>query len=261
MDTAGWEWSEFARVLRDAAARPPHTLHVLGRPGGLLRLHGGRVVDGWSVGTPLSVPPQAPAARAVAGSTTGSPSTVRAIADILFTMAAGRVHGVREEPGPPAAAAGVDVEYLLREVSRRLASMASAAGGRPLSPDARPVRTRFDPKPNMVLSDDERAVLGFVGGTTTVREIAFLLGRGLYAVSWDVSHLIDVGLVEIAAAARPSPTRRSVDAPRSPGRTSVVGEGQLFRALWAVPERMVRSPPGADGTPRPVRGRGEAQAR
>jgi hypothetical protein len=44
-------------------------------------------------------------------------------------------------------------------------------------------------------------VLELSDGLNTVRDITFLLGRGLFAVTLDVAHLADVGLLEIAAPA------------------------------------------------------------
>ena len=86
---APWSWLEFERVLCEAAARPANTMHVIGQPGGLLRLSDRRIVDAWTVGTPLAVP--SPVAPAYDGTTPriAPPLKIVAIVDMLFAIAAG----------------------------------------------------------------------------------------------------------------------------------------------------------------------------
>ena len=115
------------QALRGAVARSAASVHIVGRPGGLLRLHGRQVVDAWTVGTPLGVP--SPGRRARDDAVPRQPARFTAIADILFAIASGPVHAVWEEPDPPAEPDGIDLEHLLRETRRRLAVI--SLGGRP----------------------------------------------------------------------------------------------------------------------------------
>ena len=114
------------QALRGAVARSAASVHIVGRPGGLLRLHGRQVVDAWTVGTPLGVP--SPGRRTRDDAVPRQPARFTAIADILFAIATGPVHAVWEEPDPPAEPDGIDLEHLLRETRRRLAVI--SLGGR-----------------------------------------------------------------------------------------------------------------------------------
>lgn len=111
-DDAPWSWLEFERVLSDAAARPANTLHVIGQPGGLLRLSDRRIVDAWTVGTPLAVP--SPVTPAYDGTTPriSPPLKIVAIVDMLFAIAAGRIYGVRQELGPSGSSSGVELDRI-----------------------------------------------------------------------------------------------------------------------------------------------------
>ena len=218
---APWSWPEFERVLSDAAARPANTLHVIGQPGGLLRLSDGRIVDAWTVGTPLAVP--SPVAPVSDGTTPriSPPLKIVAIVDMLFAIAAGRIYGVREELGSSGSSNGVELDRALREVNRRLAVLSSSGAWPPLRVESKPRRTHSDRPPTSLLTESERAVLGLVGAGTTVRDIAFLLGRGLYAVALDVTHLVEVGLLDIATppppAAEPATTQSVMEPRELPG--------------------------------------------
>ncbi|MFJ6084910.1 hypothetical protein ACIQI8_26245 [Streptomyces sp. NPDC092369] len=134
--------------------------------------------------------------------------------------------------------AGVTPERLLDEVSRRVDLLAGQPGS-----VAALARTRMEPAstadlPGAVgtLPARHQDVLAHADGRKTARDIAFALGRGLFAVMMDLRHLLDRGLVRPrtpSADARPSTAVRSapiattrtapgpVSLPRRrPGRTS-----------------------------------------
>jgi len=190
------------QALRGAVARSAASVHIVGRPGGLLRLHGRQVVDAWTVGTPLGVP--SPGRRARDDAVPRQPARFTAIADILFAIASGPVHAVWEEPDPPAEPDGIDLEHLLRETRRRLAVI-NHGGRPPLHADT--LLTATAAGDTRLLSTRERMVLGLVGsGLIALRDIAFLVDRGLFAVTLDVRHLVETGLLEVVPrAARVAP--------------------------------------------------------
>ncbi|MER7925951.1 hypothetical protein ABTY96_22885 [Streptomyces sp. NPDC096057] len=135
--------------------------------------------------------------------------------------------------------AGVAPDRLLGEVSRRL----NALGGEPGSAAAlararlRPTSAGHLPETPGGLPARHRAVLTATDGRRTARDIAFTLGRGLFAVMLDLRHLLDRGLVEPhtppqdrrpSTAPRVAPPTATAAAPgpaslprRLPGRNSV----------------------------------------
>jgi hypothetical protein len=200
------------QALRGAVARSAASVHIVGRPGGLLRLHGRQVVDAWTVGTPLGVP--SPGRRSRDHAVPRQPARFTAIADILFAIASGPVHAVWEEPDPPAEPDGIDLEHLLRETRRRLAVI-SLGGRPPLHADT--LLTATAAGDTRLLSTRERMVLGLVGsGLIALRDIAFLVDRGLFAVTLDVRHLVESGLLEVVPRAARVAPRAAAPAPPRP---------------------------------------------
>ena len=200
------------QALRGAVARSAASVHIVGRPGGLLRLHGRQVVDAWTVGTPLGVP--SPGRRTRDDAVPRQPARFTAIADILFAIASGPVHAVWEEPDPPAEPDGIDLEHLLRETRRRLAVI-SLGGRPPLHADT--LLTATAAGDTRLLSTRERMVLGLVGsGLIALRDIAFLVDRGLFAVTLDVRHLVETGLLEVVPRAARVAPRAAAPAPPRP---------------------------------------------
>jgi hypothetical protein len=234
------EFPALEHALRGAVTRSAASVHVVGRPGGLLRLHGHDVVDAWSVGTPLGVP--SPGRRARDGDPR-QPARFAAIADILFAMASGPVHAVWEEPDPPTEEGGIDLEHLLRETRRRLAVI-NHGESPSLRADTLLTAASAGGRDNRLLSTHERMVLGLVGsGVIAVRDIAFLVDRGLYAVTLDVGRLVEVGLVEVAPLAAPVPPRAAVAA------AAPTAHPQAVPSLPATPPAAATDAPAADHMP------------
>jgi hypothetical protein len=195
-------WSAVERALRGAAADPTNavwTVHVTGSPGGLVRLRGERVVAVWTTGSPLAIP--SPARRGRAGGALAR----TAASDALYVMAAGRVRDVWVEPGAgagtvpdPGAEPGVPLDRALAEVRRRQA-VPSRSGH-----EIHPEETFPRPGPRAgaapAVTPAEARVVDLADGGLTVRDIAFLLDRGVFGVVLDVLALAALGVLAVPPA-------------------------------------------------------------
>ncbi|MEV7178836.1 MarR family transcriptional regulator [Kitasatospora sp. NPDC093679] len=215
--------------------RPSGTLTVLGDPGGVFHLASGVVTAVDSPGAPdvatlllrsgrVSTDDWEAACRAgAAADRTGAELVARdllgaaelqlmctmAALDGAFAVAAGRVDGCTLAGGPARhhlpAPQGVDPEWLLHETDRRLRALAA------LRPPLCPLRDRIGPGtgayreagggPAGRLTGERREILRCADGRRSARDIAFRLGRGLYAVTVEVSRLLAEGLVEVVPPA------------------------------------------------------------
>ncbi|WP_159400955.1 MarR family transcriptional regulator [Streptomyces sp. NRRL B-24484] len=211
--------------------RPSGTLTVLGDPGGVFHLASGVVTAVDSPGAPdvatlllrsgrVSTTDWEAACRAgAAGERTGAELVARdllgaaelqlmctmAALDGAFAVAAGRVDGCTLAGGPARhhlpAPQGVDPEWLLHETDRRLRALAA------LRPPLCPLRDRIGPTTGARreaaagsagrLTGERREILRCADGRRSARDIAFRLGRGLYAVTVELSRLLAEGLVEV----------------------------------------------------------------
>jgi hypothetical protein len=110
--------------------------------------------------------------------------------------------------------AGVTPERLLGEVSRRIDLLAGEPGSATALARTRMQPTSTAPLPGAVggLPARHQEVLATADGRRTARDIAFTLGRGLFAVMLDLRHLLDRGLVRPYT---PSTDRRPSTAPRT----------------------------------------------
>ena len=217
-------WPVLADAVRECATRPAGSVHVTGRPGGLIRLRAGAVVGTWTSGTPLAVPSPDPATRSAAAS--ASPLARLAMTDAVFVMAAGRVSGWRAEDDPSAAGEGIsmDLEALLVEVDRRMRRVTGPDGL--LSPEETVVRGVSGPGDGQLMTTPgERHLLESLtaagDAVRTVRDLAFAAGRGVFAVLLDVQRLAAMGAVSLTThpLAEPPPpallvqARSSLDPP------------------------------------------------
>ena len=142
--------------------------------------------------------------------------------------------------------AGVTPERLLDEVSRRINLLAGEPGSA-----AALARTRLRSVPTAGLPGTaaglparHQQVLAHTDGRGTARDIAFALGRGLFAVMMDLRHLLDRGLVQphtSSAGIRPSTATRG--APAAPPSTA------SSAAPRSVP--LPRREPGRNSAPEP----------
>jgi hypothetical protein len=234
-------WSAVEGTLRSAAARSGGAVYVSGRPGGLIRMRGPVVVGTWTTGTPLATPE--PSAR------TG-PAVLRraAMADAIFVIAAGRIEAVREEdePSTPPVAGELALERALREVRRRLTRLEREGAHRALCPEIDRVRSS---------THDSAAVLELADGRHTLRDIAFRINRGVFAVTLDVMHLLDARLLEVVPDLfEPAPTAQAPEQDGTPTVATLLAPRTAAPAAQPSPQpaagvrpRLAQRVPGANG--------------
>lgn len=244
-------WSAVEDTLRSAAARPAGAVYVSGRPGGLIRLRGPVVVGTWTTGTPLAIPQ--PAARTGEDGGPQGPATLgrAAMADAIFVMAAGPIEAVREEEGPSERATGeLDLERALREVRRRLPHLEREGTHRAVCPETDRVEpSTHDAAATVPLTASERAVLDAADGRPTPRDIAFRLKRGVFAVTLDVMHLLDTGLLEVVPDLfEPAPPAPALEQDSTPT------VGTLLAARTAAPTPRPSPHPSSRPSPQPAAG-------
>lgn len=151
-----------------------------------------------------------------------------ALADAMFALADGLVDKCSAEAGPadcalplePAADAG----WLLAEASRRARVLASLrdqavhAGDRVV---AVPGMTR----PGLALGDGRDELLALADGRRTVRDLAFALGRGVYATMLQAARMRAEGLL-VSASGDATPATGEADGQRTaPGEDAETTTG------------------------------------
>ena len=224
------------------------TLRVTGEPGGAIHFASGRVA---AIETPGAPSPEVlllrshrvtesgwDAAFAAAASAGGPMSTelvVRgmvgageleallrtALADAMFVMASGSVAECQAEPGAvdymlplyPAA----EADGLLAEAERRFRVLVALPG--PARTD-RIIATPGVVRPGVRLGDGQDEILALADGRRTSRDLAFALGRGVYATILQLARMHEAGLL-VTAAQRAAPR----PAGGAPGRPAA-GDGQ-----------------------------------
>jgi hypothetical protein len=122
-------------------------------------------------------------------------AAMMATRDSLFAIAVGGVEEFEldEEPATDVLAPNRIGSYeLLRETARRLGALDALPF--PLSPYGdRVAAVGVDSD----LTTGQLAVLANASGRRSARDIAFAVGRGLYSVTVEISHLLRVGILEI----------------------------------------------------------------
>ncbi|WP_176611284.1 hypothetical protein [Actinomadura sp. WMMB 499] len=255
------------------------TLRVEGSPGGAVALRGGLVV---AASTPAAPGPEPLLLRSgriseadwTAAYAAGAPGgrladelvrrgllgaaglqvvTRTAIVDAVFAMALGGVRtctavpagsGADEPPVPLPADPGLPADRVAREVERRMAALDAWSPlplTAPLSPRSRPRATPA--ARDASVGPDRRAVLDRANGRRTPRDIAFVLGRGLFSVLTDLATLYEDGLVEEGQADGPAPPPPAPRRPRRvpprptcpPGRTARSARPGSCRGGGAAP--------------------------
>lgn len=125
-----------------------------------------------------------------------------AVADAMFALTAGSVEECRLEetatppllPLQPAATA----EWLVAEAARRLGVLAGLAS--PVSHDRDRLTTVQGAwVPRVGPGDGQAEILALANGRRTARDMAFVLGRGVYAVTLQLSRMCDAGLLVIGS--------------------------------------------------------------
>ena len=211
-------------LTRSAAVGLTGVLQVIGDPGGTIYLSEGGVIGVKTPGAPSlevlmlrseRVPEEgwdAAFAASAAGTSMSAELTTRgligageleallrlAVADALFALACGYVDQCRPEPGavsvllplePHASADG-----LLAEAERRMAVLAAVPGLEGYR------RARVEPVPGVVapgtvLGGGRDELLALANGRRTPRDLAFALGRGVYATTLALTRMQQEGLL------------------------------------------------------------------
>jgi hypothetical protein len=210
-----------------AVAGMSGALQVTGDPGGTIHLAGGRVVG---IETPGAPGPEvlllrsrrvsesgwdAAFAAAAAGGRGCRMSTElvnrhlvgsgelevllwTAIADAMFALASGTVDEYRAEPGPVDFVLpldpGAEADWLLAETSRRLLVLSSL----PARPDRDRVVAVSGAEQSGV-SPGQGEILALADGRRTPRDLAFALGRGVYATLLQLARMQEAGLLVTAS--------------------------------------------------------------
>jgi len=206
-----------------AVAGMSGTLRVTGDPGGTIHLANGRVAGIETPGAPgpevlllrsrrVSEPAWDAgfAAAAAAGVPLGAELVKRgiigsgeleallctAVADSMFVLASGTVDDYRAEQGPVDFVlpldAGAEADWLLTETARRLQVLASL----PVRPDRGRIVAASGAEP---LDLRQGEILALADGRRTARDLAFALGRGVYATLLQLARMYEAGLLVTAA--------------------------------------------------------------
>jgi hypothetical protein len=182
-----------------------------------------------------------------------------ALADAMFVLAAGELADYEVDkaaadcllPLDPAA----DPAWLLAEASRRLAVLASLPA--PIEHDRdRWASARGGTPAGLVLGSGQETVLAVANGRRTARDMAFVLGRGVYAVTLQLARMHADGLL-VPAARRVVPAPPGDSAPRqaSPDGKDAAGKSADTTSESAPP--LPRRRRGGSGQPRRTRSSGQ----
>ncbi|WP_071280894.1 MULTISPECIES: hypothetical protein [unclassified Streptomyces] len=235
------------------AARTTAALRVEGRPGGTFHLRRGGVVavetsgapgvealllrsgrvraDEWA-GAASGMPAAELVARGIVGAAELRVLSAMALQDAVFAVVAGETAGcaaASEAAAVEPTAAGEDPLRLLDGAVRRLAALAA------LPHAVRPDRERVAATGSALAAVAEglppcrREILFLADGRRTARDIAFVVGRGVYPVTVEVSRMLGEGLL-----------RRAGRDGERPGGVPLVRAG-----LAPVPRRSPMPPPPA----------------
>jgi hypothetical protein len=228
-----------------------------GAPGvGTLLLRSGRISETeWIAALQAGTAPQAPGTELVTRGHLGAAElqviSMMAARDAAFAIIAGRLDDCYVNSGPsvipPPALQGVEPQKLLSEAVRRLDALGSLP--MPVSPD----RERVVPAPGVgidrirgPLAACRREILVLANGRRNARDIAFMIGRGVYTVTVEISRMLGEGLLDIAAwgqAAAITPSRSPAPRRADPLAASSARAAAADGAADLLPRRS----PGASG--------------
>jgi hypothetical protein len=265
-------------LLGCATDRGTGVLCVVGEPGGTVRLADGMVVavdtpgapgpevillrsgrvpeSGWAAAFNAAAADGPMGAELVRRGLIGNgelEAVLRAVlADGMFALAGGHVDECRLEQAavgcllplePPA-----DPGWLLSEMSRRQHVLASMPN--PVAHDRDRVRRGPSAAPGATLDTRQDEILALANGRRTARDMAFVLGCGVYALTLEFARMNDRGLLAIGsrrdfAASQPSRPGPPADLPESQGDGPDTGVGDPVPGP-PLPRRRKTKP----GTPR-----------
>jgi len=187
-----------------------------------------------------------------------------AMADAIFVLASGTVDEYRAEPGPSdgglALEPGADPAGLLAEASRRIKVLMSV----PSPPADRRERLVAAPgavRPGVRLGAGQDEILALADGRRTTRDLAFALGRGVYATTLRLAEMHAAGLLVPASASTASRSARQAGRPAArarqesgdelPRRKGLTGRAVLPRRASAArtPRGLLRPRSNRDDNP------------
>ncbi|WP_158675636.1 hypothetical protein [Nocardia stercoris] len=212
-------------------------LHVLGDPGGGLRLRGGLVIAIESPGAPGVFDLLARPGRSCPGRTELRAIEEMAALDACFAIASGRIDecvwdatesGHADAAEPAARGLALDPAEVIAETRRRLFAL-PARGLSPhrnrlaLTDYGRALRDSSD-------AGQRRDILTHIDGRRSCRDIAFRLGRCLYPVTVEVVRLLAENAVVPATArtCRPVAAPQTGAAPLPHRRRGASGINELY---------------------------------
>jgi hypothetical protein len=244
-------------LISFARLRASGLLRVTGEPGGVVHLEDGRITAistpgapdpeaillrsgrvpeaGWSAVYAAAAADGQMAAELVKRDLIGAgelEALLRtALADAMFALLAGPVEECRlEEAATPALlplAPAAEASWLLAEAERRIGVLA----GLPtlVSHDRdRLAAVQGAWTPRVGPGDGQAEILALANGRRTARDMAFVLGRGVYAVTLQLSRMCEAGLLVIGstrAPARGAGLRAVASEPASPEPAEAVPAG------------------------------------
>ena len=259
-----------------AAAGMSGVLRVTGDPGGAIHLAGGQVAAIETSGAPSpevlllrshrvteSGWDEAFAAAAASGGPMDAALVRRelvgsgelegllrtALADAMFVMASGTVEEYRAEPGPVdfilPLEPGAEPDGLLAEATRRIRILASM----PFRHDHdKIVAVPRVAQSGARLGDGQDEILALADGRRTARDLAFALGRGVYATMLQLARMRQAGLLATVSS-RPSGLDAQVGGRPAPGGGPQMASGLPRRAK--SPPRSSAPAGGKQGSPLP----------
>ncbi|MEU8512880.1 hypothetical protein AB0C76_15000 [Kitasatospora sp. NPDC048722] len=261
---------EFTRMLTGVSRdRFSGALLVAGDPGGTFHLRRGAIVGVASPGAPgvdtlllrsgRAIPDRAPAGGSGVAGSTGAPQAalepvgaaelrlIRGMAalDAALAMGIGRIDGFTVDHDATAhrsaAPEEIETEWLLLEADRRIRALDSL--GLSISPfHDRLARKNAGAALSGSATGERREILLRADSRNTSRDIAFLLGRSLYAITVEVLRMLGEGLVEaVTLPGKNGPVRSSATAAdRTPTEAAAC-------AVGGAATRLPRRRPGASG--------------
>jgi len=209
------------------AAGTTGVLQVTGDPGGAILFDRGHVIAVQTSGAPSPevlllrsklVPESEWNAAFAAAAATGAPMSAElisrqlvgagelealllaALADAVFVIASGTVDEYRAEPGLPdcelALEPGAEAAWLVAEASRRIRVLAAETSGH----DRWIVAASGAVRPGVMLGGGQDEILALADGRRTARDIAFVLGRGVYATMLQLDRMRQAGLLSTVSS-------------------------------------------------------------